>query len=497
MSKKTFNTRIKIKRDTAANWEANNPVLLNGEEILVDTNAGEVRKKIGDGTKQYNQLPFADETIRNLISNKVDKVSGKSLSTNDYTTTEKTKLANIAEKANNYTHPSYMSKTSGLYKITVDSTGHVSGTSAVTKSDITALGIPSSDTNTHYTSKNVVGSNTATSDTTEALTNGNVYLVSVENGVVTSAHKISGSGATTVTTDENGNIIISSTDTNTTYSVATTSANGLMSSSDKTKLNGIATGANAYTHPTTSGNKHIPSGGSSGQILRWSSDGTAVWGADNNTTYSTFKAATSSAAGGTGLVPAPAAGKQTSFLRGDGTWVVPTNTTYSNMTAATSSAAGKAGLVPAPAAGKQNSFLRGDGTWQTPTLNIDAIYPVGSVKISINNVNPQTYITGTTWTQFGQGRVLIGQGTGNDGSTSMSFTAESQGGEYTHTLTTSEMPVHTHTGKPQLIQNTAVGSSAFGYISNGAWDSVESSGNGEAHNNMPPYFVVFLWRRTK
>ena len=41
-----------------------------------------------------------------------------------------------------------------------------------------------------------------------------------------------------------------------------------------------------YTHPTSSGNKHIPSGGSSGQILRWSSDGTAVWGADNNTTYS-------------------------------------------------------------------------------------------------------------------------------------------------------------------------------------------------------------------
>ena len=40
-----------------------------------------------------------------------------------------------------------------------------------------------------------------------------------------------------------------------------------------------------YTHPTTSGNKHIPSGGQSGQILRWSSDGTAVWGADNNTTY--------------------------------------------------------------------------------------------------------------------------------------------------------------------------------------------------------------------
>ena len=55
------------------------------------------------------------------------------------------------------------------------------------------------DTNTHYASKNVVGSSTATANTTTALTNGNVYLNSVENGAVTSAHKISGSGATTVT----------------------------------------------------------------------------------------------------------------------------------------------------------------------------------------------------------------------------------------------------------------------------------------------------------
>ena len=53
-----------------------------------------------------------------------------------------------------------------------------------------------------------------------------------------------------------------------------------------------------YTHPTSSGNKHIPSGGSAGQILRWSSDGTAVWGSDNNTTYST---GTSSASGLTKL----------------------------------------------------------------------------------------------------------------------------------------------------------------------------------------------------
>ncbi len=115
-------------------------------------------------------------------------------------------------------------------------------------------------------------------------------------------------------------------DTNTTYSAATQSVNGLMSAADKKKLDGIAANANNYAHPTTAGNKHIPAGGSSGQILRWSADGTAVWGNDNNTTYSSMTAATASVAGKAGLVPAPAAGKQASFLRGDGTWATPTDT---------------------------------------------------------------------------------------------------------------------------------------------------------------------------
>ena len=66
---------------------------------------------------------------------------------------------------------------------------------------------------------------------------------------------------------------------------ATTATAGLMSSADKTKLDGIAEKANNYVHPTTSGNKHIPSGGSSGQFLKWSADGTAVWASDNDTKY--------------------------------------------------------------------------------------------------------------------------------------------------------------------------------------------------------------------
>ena len=170
-----------------------------------------------------------------------------------------------------YKHPSYTARSSGLYKITVDASGHVNAVDSVTKDDITALGIPGQDTNT------------------------------------------------------------------------------------------------VYVHPVTAGNKHIPAGGAAGQILRWSADGTAIWGSDNNTTYTTFKVATATSAGGIGLVPAPPAGKQASFLRGDGQWVVPTNTTYAVMTGATASAAGKAGLVPAPAASKQTSFLRGDGSWVVPT----------------------------------------------------------------------------------------------------------------------------------
>lgn len=99
---------------------------------------------------------------------------------------------------------------------------------------------------------------------------------------------------------------------------------------EKTKLAGIAAGANNYVHPTTTGNKHIPTGGASGQFLKWSADGTATWAADNNTTYSAFKAATASAAGGAGLVPAPAAGAQAKYLRADGSWQTPPDTKYSH-----------------------------------------------------------------------------------------------------------------------------------------------------------------------
>lgn len=134
------------------------------------------------------------------------------------------------------------------------------------------------------------------------------------------------------------------TDSNTTYTQATSDNLGLVK---------IGYSANGKNYPVA-----LDGNGKMYVNVPWT---------DTNTTYTNMGAASASAAGKAGLVPAPAAGAQAKYLRGDGTWQTPPNTTYSNMGGATSSAAGSAGLVPAPAAGKQASFLRGDGTWVIPT----------------------------------------------------------------------------------------------------------------------------------
>lgn len=146
--------------------------------------------------------------------------------------------------------------------------------------------------------------------------------------------------------DSSGNAYVNVpwTDSNTTYTQATSDNLGLVK---------IGYSANGKNYPVA-----LDGNGKMYVNVPWT---------DTNTTYTNMGAASASAAGKAGLVPAPAAGAQAKYLRGDGTWQTPPNTTYSDMGGATSSAAGSAGLVPAPAAGKQASFLRGDGTWVIPT----------------------------------------------------------------------------------------------------------------------------------
>lgn len=195
------------------------------------------------------------------------------------------------------------------YKVQLDSSGNA------------YVNVPWTDNNTTY--------NEATADTLGLVkigyaSNGKNYAVLLANGKMY--------------------VNVPWTDSNTTYTQATSDNLGLVK---------IGYSANGKNYPVA-----LDGNGKMYVNVPWT---------DTNTTYSNMGAATSSAAGKAGLVPAPAAGAQGKYLRGDGTWQTPPNTTYSNMGGATASAAGAAGLVPAPAAGKQTSFLRGDGTWVVPT----------------------------------------------------------------------------------------------------------------------------------
>ena len=75
-NKKPKQVSIQLRRDSAANWEAKNPVLLDGEEILVYTSTGDVRRKVGDGIAHYQELPFDDERINSALAQKQNKLTG-------------------------------------------------------------------------------------------------------------------------------------------------------------------------------------------------------------------------------------------------------------------------------------------------------------------------------------------------------------------------------------------------------------------------------------
>lgn len=153
-------------------------------------------------------------------------------------TTGKWRILKVAPNST-YSHPtgSAANKVLGLYKFSTDATSHISSASAVTKDDITKLGIPSA--NTHYTTKLIVG-NSITATNNAAATNGNVWLNLLDDTTLREKHNIVGSGRATVTSDANGKITIGVSN----YGTATTSADGLMASTDKEKLDGIAAGAN-------------------------------------------------------------------------------------------------------------------------------------------------------------------------------------------------------------------------------------------------------------
>ena len=141
---------------------------------------------------------------------------------------------------------------------------------------------------------------------------------------------------------------------------------------------------------------------------------------------------------------------------------------------------------------------------------LDNVYPVGSIYMNVNSTNPGT-LFGGTWEQI-QGRFLLGM--------SSNYPAGSQGGEAERTLTTSEIPLHTHdigqegntsrtiptqyavddSSHSQYTTTLEGGTSGY-FKSSVAWGGTmttrgQTSPYGQAHNNMPPYLSVYIWKRT-
>ena len=221
--------------------------------------------KLIDGNGLLYALKGLKAQISTMLGNKVDKVSGKELSTNDYTTTEKNKLAGIASGANNYSLPTATSNMLGGVKIGSNIT-NTDGVLSITKSNVVgALGYtpPTKDT-TYSTFKGATASAAGSAGLVPAPGTGNVKGF------------LCGDGTWAIPTD-------------TKYSDATQTEHGLMTAADKKKLDGIAEGANKYTLPTagsalggvkTTSTVNSPEGLTAAPII-----GGVVYYKDTNTTY--------------------------------------------------------------------------------------------------------------------------------------------------------------------------------------------------------------------
>ncbi len=151
------------------------------------------------------------------------------------------------------------------------------------------------------------------------------------------------------------------------------------------------------------------------------------------------------------------------------------------------------------------------------SMNLLDVYPIGSIYLSVNDINPNT-LFGGTWEAWGAGRCPIGMDT-----TQTEFdTVEKMGGEKDHTLTIEEMPAHTHTIGSSgahthtytgFLQVSAVSSATYQAVahkrytadgakvppsmnsSGGHTHTPTNTGGGQAHNNLQPYITCYMWKR--
>ena len=125
--------------------------------------------------------------------------------------------------------------------------------------------------------------------------------------------------------------------------------------------------------------------------------------------------------------------------------------------------------------------------------NPSVAFPIGSIFLSVVSTNPNTLLGYGTWSQL-KDRFLLGAGN--------TYTNGNTGGSATHTLTINEIPSHRHSAQGYRVVKSDGGGVAVlprNVISADAVDTnppILSAGGGQAHNNMPPYLVVYMWKRT-
>ena len=150
-----------------------------------------------------------------------------------------------------------------------------------------------------------------------------------------------------------------------------------------------------------------------------------------------------------------------------------------------------------------NNLVTSGGVKTYVDNRLFAAYPIGSVYMNASNgTNPATLMGFGTWVAFGAGRVPVGI----DATQTEFDTAEETGGAKNHTLTTAQLPSHRHVGG---ICDNSVLTMSFGSVSGYSQSSLQVDrengtrnpytnyvGGGQAHNNLQPYIVVYMWKRT-
>lgn len=453
MANKIFSARVKNKRDTEANWESKNPVLLDGEIIVVTTTSGDIRFKVGDGKKTYKQLPFQDQKTRDLIpsvdsslsntstnpvQNKIIKSELDKKAERDVVNTTTNGLMSVADKKK------LDGIATGANKTTVDTTLSSTSTNPVQNKVIkSAL-----DEKFNKSGGTVSGTLLVTSETNKE--------VGIYGGMVSADDWVQATSGVTIGRGSSAGAFVSlrcdrSSDTSESLKVIRDLSVEEGSLAHVTIADPIDS-----DHATT---KNYVDTGLSGKLDK---------------------------SGGT--LTGNLSGKYIT-----GTWLQTTDATDLGRTPGKIAVLDESGWVYY----RTPAELLADIGAATVSAMLDKAYPVGSIYMSVNSANPQT-LFGGTWVQI-KDRFLLASGT--------TYKAGTTGGEATHTLTNSEMPAHAHemysaNGGGDSTWNPNAGTYLVDSVTSDktTWYAqlgMNNAGGSGAHNNMPPYLVVYVWKRTK